>query len=745
MKKADRKLLRQSNQKSELQKILQLTALIVAHGVAASANAEVTNAPAGPAEGAVGGTAASVGQTNTPAQLPEVVITGQHHESYKPVTPQLPKLTEPLRDTPQSITVVPRQVLDDQNATTLRDALRNVAGISIAAGEGGSQGDNLTLRGFTARGDIFLDGMRDFGSYYRDPFNMGEVDVLKGPESVMFGRGSTGGVINQQSKTPELHPFTEATLSLGSDLTRRATADFNQPIPALGTGTAFRLNMMGHESEVAERDVAQNRRFGFAPTLEFGIGTPTRLTFSYFHQSEDNIPDYGIPWLFDHPAPVSRDNFYGFETDYLKTDVDIVTARLESEVNQNITLRDQARFGYYQRDFRITEPRIATGVTPTTPHSAIGITRNELAGKSVESILDNQLDLTARFNTGFIEHTVVTGVEISRETSDPTRYAYTGVPTTSLVNPNENQRFAGTSTVSSDVRTTALGAGLYALESMKLNEHLELSGGIRWDYFDADYSNLNTQKFSRIDRMPSWRAAAVYKPVQKGSIYFDYGTSFNPSAESLSLSAANVDTAPEKNQTFELGTKWDLLDERLSLRAAIFRTDKTNVREPDPNDPTQNVLGGVQRVDGVEVEAAGRLTKNWQVFSGYSYMHGEVMESKFYPGSVGKPLANVPKNTFSLWTTYELPWKLELGSGFHYVGARTASSTVPIDPTTLKRKEAPGYWTLDALVKYHFNTHLEFQLNVYNITNNKYYDQLHPGHIVPGAGTTGVLSANLKF
>ncbi len=241
------------------------------------------------------------------------------------------KYDEPLIETPQTVSVVTQTLLQEEGTTTLRDALRNVAGISLAAGEGGAQGDNLTIRGFTARNDIFLDGMRDFGSYYRDSFNYQDVDVLQGPTSVTFGRGSTGGVVNQESKVPVDRPFINGSVMFGSDATRRITADINQPI---GKETAFRLNLMGVDQGVAGRDIAQNRRFGVAPTLAFGLGTSTRLTLSYLHEQSDDNPDYGIPWLFNGPAPVARHNYYGFEHgNFLRTDVDVATARLDHDVN----------------------------------------------------------------------------------------------------------------------------------------------------------------------------------------------------------------------------------------------------------------------------------------------------------------------------------------------------------------------------------------------------------------------------
>jgi catecholate siderophore receptor len=680
-----------------------------------------------------------------PIELPPISVEGAQPSEgteYKTDAPTLPKLTEPLRDTPQSITVVPRQYVEDRGVTNLNDAVRYVPGISIAAGEGGSQGSSMTLRGFSSRNDIFLDGMRDFGSYYRDPFNMDGIEVLKGPSSMLFGRGSTGGVVNQASKSPLLGSLTGGSLIIGTDNTKRATADINRALPELGQGAAFRLNVMGHDSQVADRDVGEYRRFGFAPSLALGLGTPTRLTFSYFHQSEDDVPDYGLPFLFGTPAPVDRHNFYGFKDDFLRTDADVATAKIEHDINDAITLRDQIRYAHYTRDARITEPQIPGSVTASTPLSSITINRNQIAVSSVETFLENQTDATARFKTGFLDHTVVTGIEIGRETSSPRRFTWTGVPGTSLLSPNPDQPFAGTSSIRSNVDTTATTLGVYVVDTVKLSPQWEVTGGVRWDRFDANYEeSVAGTAFSRVDEMPSWRGAVVYKPAPNGSIYISYGTSFNPSAESLSLSSTTANLPPEENKTYEIGTKWDVFAERLSLRGAVFRSEKTNARVPDPNNPLLNVLGGKQRVDGFEIEATGRLTEHWQVFSGYAYMDGSVIDTAGATTGVqpGAPLQNTPKHTLHVWTTYDLPWRTQVGAGVNYVSSRVArNSTVPYSVV-------PDYWTVDAMAKYHLTDKIDIQLNIINLTDERYIDQIHPAHIVPGAGRTVLVGTNVTF
>jgi catecholate siderophore receptor len=658
----------------------------------------------------------------------------------------MPKYDEPLMEVPQTVSVVTQTLLQEEGTTTLRDALRNVAGISLAAGEGGAQGDNLTIRGFTARNDIFLDGMRDFGSYYRDAFNYQDVDVLQGPTSVTFGRGSTGGVVNQESKVPVDRPFINGSLMFGSDATRRITADINQPI---GKETAFRLNLMGVGQGVAGRDIAQNRRFGVAPTLAFGLGTSTRLTLSYLHEQADDNPDYGIPWLFNGPAPVERSNYYGFEHgNFLRTNVDIGTARLEHDVNSWIKISNQARYGHYKRAVQITEAKTTAGIDLDTPLEDIDVTRNQIAVNSLETFLDDQLDVTMNFNTGFIKHSVVAGVEGSRETSSPTRFAWTDVPGTSLLNPDESQPFSGTSTVSSDVHATSISFGAYAVDTVRFGRHFDLIGGVRFDRFDTDYTSQTPtalSQFSRVDQQPSYRAAFVYKPTNYGSVYFEYGTSFNPSAETLALSAGTADLDPEKNRTYEAGTKWDLPSKRLSVNAAVFQTTKENARETSPTNPLLVVLAGTQRVNGFQVSVTGRLTNKWQLLSSYAYLDGKVIASQFFPAAIGAQLANVPKNTFNAWTTYNLPWRFTAGAGTQFVDSRTASSTVPLDPTTGLVKQIPSYWVFNAMGSHPITERISLQLNLYNLTNRYYFDEPHPGHLIPGPAFTALVGLNFKF
>ena len=723
-----------------------------------------------------------------------------------PSTLSMERFTEPLIETPQTISVIPQFVMKDQGLSTLRDALRNVPGISLAAGEAGAQGDNLTIRGFTARNDIFLDGIRDFGSYYRDSFNYEQVEALEGPAGIQFGRGSTGGVINQESKVPQADEHIVVQTQFGTDLTRRLTVDLNSPENALLGGTAFRVNIMAQEGGVAGRDAAEVRRFGIAPSISIGMNTKTHATLSYVHLSENDTPDYGLPWLFNTVAPADRHSYFGFpDENYLKTNDDILTLKADHDFSQHLNLRMIARAANYPRQAQITEPQICSNAalsvpvggvvaslptlaynsalacpyTPGTPASQIAeVNRNQIQVKSVENDLWDQSEVTSHFATLGAKHDLVAGVEGGQEVSNPIRTSYTinkvnTVPYTTLLKPNEGQPFAGTGYIASIVHTKAKSVGLYFIDTLKLGRFFELSGGARWDRFDTGYNlyqptppagatvTAKVAPISRVDEQPSYRAAFVFKPSSRGSIYFDYGTSFNPAAESLSLSIglANSSAAPEENESYEAGAKWSFLGGRLLTEGAWFRTEKDNARETDPTNSNNIVAAGNQLVKGVQFSAVGRLPEGMDLVIGYAYLDSDVLLSKFFPTAVGYPLANVPKQTFNLFVTHRLPFKLNGGLGGNYVGSRIASSTVPYVPTgfvanpngagfvvtSIAMKQVPGYWVFNAMLKHPLTEKLDFQINVNNLLNRYYIDLPHPSHLVPGAGASALIGINFKF
>jgi catecholate siderophore receptor len=672
-----------------------------------------------------------------PITLPPVIVQDQNNP-YVPPESSLSRIPVPLQDVPQSITVIPQQLMQERATSSFQDTLRNVPGISFQAGEGGVQGNNLTLRGYNARNDIFLDGVRDQGSYFRDIFNVESIEVLKGPSSQYFGRGSTGGAINQVSKVPQLAPGYGGTFSLGNGLYLRGTADINQPItPTI----ALRVNLMAHKDDLVGRDVAEQKRFGFAPSISFGLGTPTQLTLSYLVQGEDNIPDYGVPYVNGRPARVDRNNFYGFaREDYERTLLNLGTAQLDHRFNDMFSVRNTLRYSHNDREHETTAPRFNAATFPDF------FNRNRPARDLVEQILSNQTDLTAKFDTYGFKHALVTGVEFSRETLDRTNYAFTGVPQANAQNPNPNQSTAGmTKRVSALSDGKAFGFGIFAADQIKLNEYFDLVGGVRWDYFDTDFdntaidaANVRTRTdLNRTDKMWSYRGGLIFHPTRSQSYYFSYATAFNPSAEAVQLSDNNVSTAPEKNQTFEIGGKFEFFNGALNVQGALFRIDKTNARVDDPTTASGVlVLDGEQRVQGVEFGVAGRVLPNLNVFAGYTFLDSEFRKSPD-PDIEGNELLNVPRHSATLWTTYDFLEKWQIGGGPTYVSSRYNNAA------NLAR--IPGHVLWDATLAYQLTKNFQLRLNAINLTNDLYYSNISGGHVVPGIGRTFIFSTSFKF
>ncbi|MET0214822.1 MAG: TonB-dependent siderophore receptor, partial [Vicinamibacterales bacterium] len=657
------------------------------------------------------------------------------------------RFTEPVRDIPQTITIVPASVIEAQGATTLRDVLRNVTGISIQAGEGGvPAGDNLSIRGFSARTDFFIDGVRDVGGYTRDPFNVEQVEVVKGPSSSIAGRGSTGGVINMATKTPHLGATHNVSLGLGSSDYKRGTLDVNQP---MGDTVAFRLNAVWNDADTPGRDGVTSQRWGIAPSLALGIGTPTRVTLDYAHLDQDNLPDYGIPWVpntnvplrayADQPAPVDFGNFYGLTSrDYEDTKTNVATGRVEHDFGSALSLRSILRAGDTNRDSLITSPRFESDAS-----TAIRRTDWKSRDQS-DGIVASQTDLTSRFRTGSIGHALVTGVEFAHETSENWNRIERGgpQPSTDLFNPDFSAPYASHLVRDGAVNdATAQSAAVFAFDTLQLTPKLELTGGLRWDRFALDYRTVNAagqeSTLERIDDMVSWRGGTVYKPRPNGSIYLGVGTSLNPSTEGLSLSAATATLDPERSRSVEAGTKWDLLGGRLGFNTAVFGTSKNNARTPgvNPGDPP-TVLQGEHTVSGVEFGVNGNVTDRWQMFAGYTFMDSEITRSN-NAAEVGKEFGNTPNHSLSLWTSYRLPRAVEVGGGAQYVGDRFNSNT--------GTRTAPAYWVIDAMAAYRVSEQLTMRVNGLNIANERYIDRVGGGHFIPGPGRSVMLTADIGF
>ena len=684
---------------------------------------------------------------NTPKTLSSVHVTGSVvGNDYDTDTSTVgAKVPTSLRDIPQTVVVVNRDLMEAEGATSLQDALRNVPGITIGGAEGGQIGNNINLRGFTARTDIYLDGFRDPGQYYRDTFDLSAVEVLKGPSSMLFGRGSTGGVINQVSKEPELTAFGQVTATVGTSDRYRSTADINQP---LSSTAAVRVNVYGQDMQTT-RNVQKNQDSGIAPSVRFGIGTPTQITLSALIQRNHDMPDYGLPPINGRPADVSYKNWYGLTDDRTNQYVNEFNGRLEHTFSDNVSLRTQLDYSDYTTDARETAANSVVTAGGVTLNKNLGNPTNlplqdlfvQLASHDRvihDKILDSQTDLTTKFDTGSIEHTLITGVELARETYNNQSYTRNGLPLLSLVDPVQEATPSNvTTTVGNYAQSVGKTAAVYANDSIKLNDQWMVVAGVRRDEFDAHISNtVSLPAYAQQTvYFTSVRGGVIYQPSEKQSYYVSYGTSFDPSLEQLTLTNGTQDLAPEKNRSYEIGGKWNLFDDTLSITSALYNLEQTNARSE--TDSGEYTLDGNIRVRGAELGVVGHITKNWQVFSGYSYMDGKVV--KAVDGTQGNVPANTPRNTFTTWSTYTFAQHWEAGGGPTYMSQRYAANTDTVS--------VGGYTRWDATLAYH-QPHYDIRLNVINLTNKRYFDALiqsDGGRSVPGIGRTEMVTFTYKF
>lgn len=719
----------------------------------------------------------------------------QASTDYKVDQASSQKYTAPLVDTPRSITVIPQQVIKDTNALTLQDALRTVPGITFGAGEGGNpQGDRPFIRGFDAQGDTYLDGVRDTGAQTREIFAIESVEVAKGPNSAIGGRGAAGGSINLVSKRAHLGNSLDGAWTWGSDQTQRYTFDGNYQF---SDSVAGRLNLMTHESNVAGRDKVNYDRWGIAPSLAFGLGTPTRVNLDYYHLESDDLPDSGIPYTIPTAGSTARtsahpskpydggdsDNFYGLTgRDFRKSRVDIATFAIEHDLTDSLTIKNTLRHGNSMQDYILTQPDDSKG---NVNNGSVWRRANTRVGNTATTT--NQTDLFGEFYLGGMKNSFSTGIELSREESKRSSYtvdtdtvpggtantnctpgmigATSGYNCTSLSNPNPDdpwngsiaRNYAGTDTKSNT-------RAIYVFDTLELTPEWLLNMGLRYDHFDTQYRTYDAtgatvvnskgvvSKGKDTSEFVTGQLGLVWKPAENGSIYVSYATSATPPGAMLGEGtegnplgnttdrAGNLlssDLEPEETTNYEIGTKWDLLDQRLSLAAALFRTEKENARVQVDTTTYENV--GETRVQGIELSASGKITEKWQVFAGYTYMEARQIDGgAVNKANDGNQLPNTPNNSASLWTTYSITPKLTVGGGAFYVDDvyGSVANTTMVD----------SYVRYDAMAAYKLTKNIDLQLNVQNLTNEVYYDKAFSTHFAnQAAGRTALLTTSVHF
>lgn len=723
--------------------------------------------------------------------LPGLQVEGVRVDGYKADKVASPKFTQSLQDTPQTIQIITSDLFNQQGATTLTEALRNSPGVgTFFVGENGNTttGDTLYMRGFDSSSSIFVDGVRDLGSVSRDVFNVEQIEVEKGPAGTDNGRSAPTGAINLVSKQAFARNATSATISGGTDNQRRMTADWNQ---TLGATSALRVNVMAQDSDVIGRDEVNNKRWGIAPSLAFGLGSETRYYLNLMYVEQENVPDGGVPtiglpgWAPQAPLenlvghPVNPENFYGTKYDHDDVTAQMATFRFEHDFSDKLKLTNVARWGKNEQDYLLTAFMVTGGGTPAAPTGNVRYTdRNDLSTYTINrslptfkdqeyTILTDQLNLRVDFNTGSIEHNLSTGVEFAKEELKGWRYATVGAWTpANLYNPDPNNA-TGLIWYRNGAYThaEATTSSFYAFDTMHLTESLLLTGGIRFDRYKLDYlshlpctangsqpcfgnpvGTLTDNPMQISDTLFNWKLGAVYKVGDVASIYANFAVSQQPpGGSSLELSptassANNPKYDPQKTETMEVGSKFNLLDDALLLTFAAYQTDVSN---EVITEATGTFQGGDKRVRGIEVAAVGKITDAWSVSAGYTTMDAKVTKGPPVSKDGTTQLTYTPDSAFTAWTTYELPFGLTFGGGVRYNGEMKRGTDGAVNTPTFVK----SYTVWDAVVSYAFNENVDLRLNAYNVFDKEYAAAINKSgyRYTPGAPRSVLLSLNLRF
>uniref|UniRef100_B0T178 TonB-dependent siderophore receptor n=1 Tax=Caulobacter sp. (strain K31) TaxID=366602 RepID=B0T178_CAUSK len=734
-------------------------------------------------------------------------VSGVQVDGKRAAAVESPKLTAALVDTPKAITVIPQRIIEQTGATSLQDILRTSPGITFGAGEGGQPlADRPFIRGQSSANNIFVDGVRDTGGQTREVFDLEQVEVVKGPDSAYSGRGSGGGSINLSSKSPKADDFARGALGVGTDAYVRATVDLNHQ---LNDNVAVRLNLLGTQGNTPGRKAVDFDRWGIAPSIAFGLNGPTKAVLSYYHLDGDQMPDYGVPLFTKVPSlprdasgvlQVDRDTFYGLKArDYQKTKADIVTLAVDHQINDNLGVRQVVRYSKTLNDYILTNPGDAgaaqfidgvwwmkrgtkTRWNPTTTMAAV-------------------TDLHGKFTTGAIEHSFDLGLELSHEknlnaaystfatsgAACPAGYKYgvSGAVTTKEVlgagdctnvfAPNAADPWTGITNRGPANYNLAKTAAIYGFDTLKFGDKWLLNLGVRRDSYQSvghDYTSTNAGGVFTITgityRKAEWnftnyQAGLVYKPTEESSVYVSYGTASTPpgvaggdqngNGTNGAGNLAGQVLEPEESKSFEAGAKANVFHDTLALSAALFKTTRKNAAILIDNGVYAQV--GETQVKGFELGVSGNITPKWQAFGGYTYMDSELVRGAVtiptgggapVPSvNQGDPLANTPKHTFSLFTTYRVVRGVSLGGGAYYVSDSFGGNQGGAGGGANK-VYAPAYWRYDAFASYAINDKMDLQLNVQNLTDERYISKTNGVHHAdPAPGRQAILTLNVKY
>ncbi|MBB4844639.1 catecholate siderophore receptor [Paucibacter oligotrophus] len=662
--------------------------------------------------------------------------------AFKAETLSSPKFVKPLVDTPQTITVINKELIQQQATTTLSEAMRNTPGVTFTLGENGntSTGDTIYMRGFDASTSIFVDGVRDLGGITRDTFNTEAVEVVKGPSGADNGRGNPNGYVNLASKKAQLRNFSDASLLVASASRVRASVDLNQKLDIGLPGAALRFNAFTDRGDVVGRDVVNNRRWGIAPTLTLGLGTATRATLSYQHVEQDSLPDGGLPaigrmgWnsypvyatvadasanpaknpvLVSNIRPVDTSRFYGSKTDYDRVQADMFSVFLEHDFAPGITVRNTSRFGLNRQQLENSNVVIGTGtsaiVGDASKPETWTVRRNRFGKDQRNQILVNQTNLSAAFGLFGLRHSLSTGLELAHEEQDNRAFTHTAADQqrANLYAPSTGDKFAAITATGASTSGNTTTAAVYAFDTIDINKSLQLSAGLRYERYRTEATSIPvtavppaTQAvatlLSKSDSLLSGKLGLLYKPTEAGSVYISYATSQKPpgsdnfvlnagapgSNGALNINSSSLD--PQQAQTMELGTKWQLFDNQMLVSAAVFNSVNKNElarQDPSTGEVTQY---GKKTVKGLELAAAGAISNDLQLNAGLLWMDSEFTQAAFVaPGGVdsqtGASLVFSPRLSFSSWINYKLSEGPLKGLGLGFGARYIASQTTQVN------------------------------------------------------------------
>lgn len=682
-------------------------------------------------------------QTQDPLALPATSVTSAYEQqSYKASESKSAlKIDAPLRDIPQTVNVVPESVIKDQGAQSMEDVLKNVPGVGLSNGDG--QRDQVTIRGFSAIGDMYIDGIRDDALYFRDLSNVERVEVIKGPAAVLYGRGSSGGLINSISKKPGLAPKQEVGMTLDTEGKRRTQFDSGWAAPE--GNQAYRVTGAFEDSDTF-RDDGYTDRKAIAPSAWFKLSDDLELNLGATYLYDKRLIDFGIPAVGNRPANVDRDKRFGSgnaSQDYARSEVFSFTASLDYRINDDFTLTNTSRYYRYDLDRNNTLADSSPTRFVTAPNGELLVKLNRGNVARDESGVFNQTELKQQAQLAGMQHNLLYGVEVGFQDKYQRVYSQNNVARV----PVYRDALVGVpdhaANLSSNGTNYQQTSGFYVQDLIELTSQWKALLGVRYDIVGQEYNDARKQNvdLDRTDKTWSPRAGLVFQPDQIQSYYVSVSRSYQPSGEVFAVSPTNAGLEPEETTNYEVGAKWDLLDSRLSLTAAVFRLERTNMKTADPANPNLTILAGEQRTDGFEATLSGQLSDKWQVYAGYAYLDAEITKSNSKTNGVaneGQVPTLTPRNSANVWLVRTLTPEWRVAAGANYVDDRY---------TALDNKVVmPAYTTFDAALLYSVQ-HWDAALRLKNAFDRDYYASAH-GSVdlaTPGAPRTLEASVNYKF